>query len=110
MAIFAVYVRRGGAWDFAKPMEAQPSWHEHARFMERLVDDGTIVIGGPLAGERSVLHVVEAASEADVRARLEPDPWHRMGLLAVESIVPWTVRLARDPTLLSRRPPAQPGG
>jgi uncharacterized protein YciI len=110
MAIFAVYVRRGGVWDFAQPMEAQPQWDEHARFMERLVDDGTIVLGGPLAGERSVLHIVQAESEADVRTRLEADPWHRMGLLAVESITPWTVRLARDPRLLSRQAPAQPSG
>ena len=103
MGTFAVYVDRGGAWDFGKPMEQQPQWDEHAAFMEGLVDDGTIVLGGPLAGERSVLHVVRAESEADVRERLAADPWHIMGLLTIASIVPWTVRLARDPTLLTHR-------
>jgi uncharacterized protein YciI len=103
MGMFAVYVDRGGCWDFSKPMEQQPQWDEHAAFMEGLVDDGTIVLGGPLAGEKSVLHIVLADDEADVRERLTADPWHHTGLLTIAAVVPWSVRLARDPTLLSHR-------
>jgi uncharacterized protein YciI len=40
---------------------------------------------------------VRAASEDDIRARFAADPWHRMGLLAIKSISPWTLRLGTLP-------------
>jgi uncharacterized protein len=68
-------------------------WDEHAGFMDALVDDGFIVLGGPLAGDRETLHVVSAPSEAAVRARLADDDWAQNGMLAATSIEPWTILL-----------------
>ena len=45
-------------------------WDEHARFMDSLVNDGFIVLAGPLAGDREILHAISAASEEGVRRRL----------------------------------------
>jgi hypothetical protein len=61
--------------------------------MDSLVDDGFIVLGGPLAGEREILHAVSAASEETVRERLEQDNWHQNGMLTITSIEPWTILL-----------------
>jgi uncharacterized protein YciI len=98
MAMFLVLLRRSGPeWDRSKPMEEQSGWDEHASFMDGLVDDGFLVLGGPLADEVRVAHAVEAESEDAVRATLSRDPWSETHL-AVDSIEPWTIRLdARRP-------------
>jgi uncharacterized protein YciI len=90
---FAVRLERGGAWDWARDLRQQDGWDEHARFMDQLVQDGFIVLGGPLAGEREVLHAVHAPSEDAVRERLARDNWAENGMLTVVSIEPWTILL-----------------
>jgi hypothetical protein len=93
MAMFLVIVRRDGPqYDHGKRLEEQVGWEQHAAFMDRLVEDGFIVLGGPLADERRVAHVVEAASEDALRARLAEDPWSGTHL-NVASVDPWTIRL-----------------
>ena len=60
--------------------------------MDGLLDDGFIVLGGPLADEHRVILVIEPASEDEVRSTLSRDPWHESHLV-VESVDPWTIRL-----------------
>jgi uncharacterized protein YciI len=64
-----------------------------ARFMDSLVDDGFLVLGGPLAGEREILHAISAPSEEAVRQRLAADNWHQNGMLMIKAIEPWTILL-----------------
>jgi uncharacterized protein YciI len=73
-------------------MEEQSAWPAHAAFMDGLVDEGFVVLGGPLADEHRVVHVVEAESEDTVRAMLARDPWSETHL-RVDTIDPWTIRL-----------------
>lgn len=90
---FAVRLERGGPWDWSRDLREQDGWAEHAKFMDGLVEQGFIVLGGPLAGEREVLHAVCAASEDAVRERLAQDNWAQNGMLSVKSIEPWTILL-----------------
>ena len=91
--MFLVVLRRSGPqWDSSLPLEDQSGWYEHASFMDGLVDEGFVVLGGPLADEQRVVHAVEAESENAIRARLARDPWSQTHLL-VETIEPWTIRL-----------------
>jgi uncharacterized protein YciI len=83
----------GPGWDSSRPIRQQDAWNEHAAFMDGLVDDGFIIIGGPLGDGSTSLHAVEAANEAHIRARLAADPWARMDLLRVGSIQPWALWL-----------------
>jgi uncharacterized protein YciI len=93
MATFLVLVRRTGPeWDSSRPMDEQSAWDAHAEFMDALVDDGFIVLGGPLADEERVAHVIEAESEQAVRATLARDPWSETHLV-IDAIEPWTLRL-----------------
>ncbi len=85
-------LRSGPQWDPARPLEEQSGWPAHADFMDGLVDEGFIVLGGPLADERRVAHAVEADSEDAVRATLARDPWSETHL-QVDTIEPWTIRL-----------------
>ena len=87
-----VVVRSGPEYDHAKPLEEQSGWTEHAAFMDGLVERGFIALGGPLADEHRVVHVIEAESEDEVRATLAEDPWSGTHL-AVATIDPWTLRL-----------------
>jgi uncharacterized protein YciI len=87
-----VLLRSGPQWDPARPLEEQSDWPAHAAFMNRLVDEGFVVLGGPLSDEHRVVHVVEAESEEYVRATLARDPWSGTHL-QVGSIDPWTIRL-----------------
>jgi uncharacterized protein YciI len=75
-------------------MREQDQWDEHAEFMDALVDDGFIVLGGPVEGGRDTFHVVDAATEDGIRARLATDPWALAGMLTVKSIERWTILLA----------------
>ena len=99
--MFLVTLRRSGPdYDHSLSLEGQSGWDAHAAFMDGLVGDGFIVLGGPLADDRAV-HAVEAASEAAVRETLARDPWAGSHL-EVASIERWTIRLDGRP----RVPPA----
>jgi hypothetical protein len=90
---FAVRLERGGPWDWSRGLREQDGFDEHAQFMDFLVGEGFIVLGGPVGGEREILHAVCAPSEDVVRERLAEDNWHRNGMLTITSIEPWTVLL-----------------
>jgi hypothetical protein len=91
--MFLVVLRRSGPeWDPSRPLEEQSGWDEHAAFMDALVDEGFIVLGGPLEDEVRTAHVVEAASEDAIRTKFAEDPWSGSHLV-VGSIDGWTIRL-----------------
>jgi uncharacterized protein YciI len=92
MMFHVVLTRSGQEWDGARALDEQSAWAEHASFMDQLVDDGFLVLGGPLADEHRVVHVVEAESEDEVRATFARDPWSGSHLV-IDSIDPWTIRL-----------------
>jgi uncharacterized protein YciI len=93
MANFAVRLVHGPRWDSSRPIRGQDAWDEHAAFMDGLVDDGFIVMGGPVADGEQTLHLVEAADENAIRARLAEDPWASTGLLQIGTIEPWALWL-----------------
>jgi hypothetical protein len=93
MAMWLVEVHRSGPdWKAGRSLEEQSGWSDHAAYMDGLVDEGFIVLGGPLADERRVVHAVESPSADDVRARLAGDPWSGTHL-RIESVTGWTIRL-----------------
>jgi uncharacterized protein YciI len=74
-------------------MREQEGWDEHARLMDAWVNDGFVILGGPLEGDREVLHVVQAQSEDEIRGRLDEDQWTANGMLRTVSIERWTILL-----------------
>lgn len=93
VGMFLVLIRRTGpSWVAGKPMEEQSGWDAHASFMDNLVAEGFVVLGGPLSDGERVMHAVEAASEDEIRARFATDPWSGSHLV-VDTIEPWTIRL-----------------
>jgi uncharacterized protein YciI len=88
-----VTLTRGGPWDWSRGLREQDGFDEHGQLMDILVEEGFILLGGPLALEREVLLIVEADSEANVRERLAGDDWHQNGMLTIGSIRSWNVLL-----------------
>jgi uncharacterized protein YciI len=93
MANFALRLVHGPGWDSSRQIREQDRWDEHAAFMDGLVDDGFIILGGPVGDGLETLHVVEAANEDDIRARLAQDPWARADLLRIGTVEPWALWL-----------------
>ncbi|MEE6259380.1 hypothetical protein [Plantactinospora sonchi] len=93
MSMFLVFSERSGPkWRAGEPLEAQSDWLPHKAFMNSLVDDGIIVLGGPLDDGHRVAFAVEAASAEAIEATFADDPWTGSHLRIV-SITPWDVRL-----------------
>jgi hypothetical protein len=65
--------------------------------MDALVEDGFVILGGPVGDGEQILHVIEAADENDVRARLADNPWALARLLRVGTIEPWALWLDSRP-------------
>jgi uncharacterized protein len=91
LSTYVVLRERGPGWDWSRDMRAQDGWDEHAAFMEGLVDDGFVLLGGVLEDGRA-LHVVEAGSEDAVRARFAEDPWP-VEMLDVATVMAWEILL-----------------
>jgi hypothetical protein len=66
MSYFAVTREPGPSWDRSRPMRAQDGWDAHARFMDRLVDDGFVVLGGPLGDGMRFLLIIDAGDVAKI--------------------------------------------
>jgi uncharacterized protein YciI len=95
---FLVKRTHGRSWDASRLRREQTGWAEHAAFMDELLAEGMIVLGGPVgAGDgHSALLVMEANDADEVRERLADDPWGE-DMLATESIEPWSIFLRRAP-------------
>lgn len=90
--LFLVYQQHGGPWDWSKGLREQELFDEHARFLDDLVDEDFVILGGPI-DEREVVLVVDGDSEASIRARFASDPWIVSGMVAITAIRPWTILL-----------------
>ena len=77
--------------DQSKGTREQPFWDEHAAFIDQLVDEGFILMGGPLVDEGGAMLIVNAEDEKEVRAKLKSDPWFETGIPRLESIKRWQI-------------------
>ncbi|MGH3412973.1 MAG: hypothetical protein ACRDPH_07835 [Marmoricola sp.] len=96
MASFVVITATGSGWDTGRGIREQHRWDEHAQFMDRLTDEGFVVLGGPIdngVDDHTALLVVEAEAAETVRSRFAADPWAATDTLRIESVWPWTLWL-----------------
>jgi uncharacterized protein len=81
--------------DLSKTTREQPFWDEHVAFIDQLVEEDFILMGGPLVDEaglpRGALLIVNADDEKEVGEKLKNDPWFERGILKLESIRRWEI-------------------
>jgi uncharacterized protein YciI len=95
MPYFAVRLENGPNYDRSRGRREQDGWDEHTAFMDDLVDDGFVILGGPIGDGEQTLQAIEAADEGEIRRRFEADPWapQALGILQIAEIEPWTIWL-----------------
>jgi uncharacterized protein YciI len=91
--LFVVLRTRGPAWNESGSLEEQAGWSAHAAFMDALVDDGFVVLGGPLEDTRDALLVIRAEDSSAIMQRLSADPWAVNDVLVAKDCWPWRIRL-----------------
>jgi len=88
---FVMISSAGPNRDISKSTREQSFWDEHAAFIDRLVAEGFIWMGGPLVDEGGSLLFFNATDENEVREKMKDDPWQKHGILRPESIKRWQI-------------------
>lgn len=91
---YVVTLEQGEHWDARFPMRQQQHWEEHAALMDAFVDEGFILLGGPLDGEERILLVINAESRQAIETRFVTDPWIATGIRRIASVERWEILLA----------------
>ena len=96
MAFFAVTTAKGPRWEPTRDIREQLQWDQHAAFFDRLVEQGVVILGGPIGntgGEDVALLAVEAVDERDVRSKFSTGPWAANQVLRIKEIRSWKLWL-----------------
>lgn len=88
---FLVYSTAGPQRDLTRDAREQSWWDEHAAFIDGLVAEGFIQLGGPLDEEGGGFLVVVARDEAEVRERMGRDPWYAHNILSLVWVKRWRI-------------------
>jgi len=88
---FVIISTAGPNRDPSKGTREQPLWDEHAAFIDQLVAEGFVLMGGPFVDDGGAMLIVNAAEEKAVREKLANDPWMKHGVLKLESIKRWQI-------------------
>jgi uncharacterized protein YciI len=89
--VFLAISSAGSSRDFSKGTREQPFWDEHAKFIDQLVDEGFILMGGPLEDEGGALLILNVQDENELREKLKNDPWTTHRILKLESVKRWQI-------------------
>jgi hypothetical protein len=93
MAYFLCTLIHGPRWDDTRAIRDQDGWSAHAEFMDSLVADGMIIVGGPIGDGRYTAHLMWADGEDQIRRRLADDPGATDDHLVVGMCEPWALWL-----------------
>jgi len=93
MAVFLVTMVNGPGYDTSRPRREQSGWDEHAAFMDALVEEGFVVLGGPIGDGEQVMLAIEAKDADEIEQRFASDPWAPLGVLRIGAIQPWALWL-----------------
>jgi uncharacterized protein YciI len=104
---FVVIREQGPGWDRSREMRKQDYWPEHVDFVNRIVDEGRMLLGGPLGeidrdgkavdpteavgadGTYRALIVLEADDERELAELVNDDPWSKHRVLETRTIYRW---------------------
>jgi uncharacterized protein YciI len=85
---------QGAGWDAARNVTEQEDWTAHAAMMDKMHEEGFVLLAGPLGVKPfEAMMVVRAKTEDDVRERFAPDPWVVKDISRIARIARWHVRL-----------------
>jgi uncharacterized protein YciI len=89
--VFVITAAAGPHRDLTKGTREQPYWDEHAQFIDALVAQGFIMMGGPLVDLGGSMLIVRAEDVDEVKQTMKDDPWYVHGILKLDSIRRWEI-------------------
>jgi uncharacterized protein YciI len=92
---FIVFRKPGPDWVEGRHTREQPGWDEHAAFMDRITDEGRVLLAGPYSDLSRVLLIVTATDEADALALFNTDPWTGT-ILESDGVARWSILIGPD--------------
>lgn len=95
--VWLVVSAAGPNRDLTVGARRQRWWDEHAAFIDALVGEGNVLLGGPLEDEGGAVLVMRAPDASTVRKRLVADPWYVNGILDLVDVKRWDVFIDRWP-------------
>jgi len=95
--LFLVFRNPGPSWVPGRSSREQPLWEEHAVFIDRLFEEGRIVLAGPYADSSRALLVVKARDGQEASNLFREDPWAESGILVPSEVIEWSVFLDSCP-------------
>jgi uncharacterized protein YciI len=87
---YLVFSKAGPKRDLSKGSREQQFWDDHATFIDGLVEEGFILMGGPFDDGGAML-IVRAEDEQGARSKLASDPWYVHDILVLDSIKRWNI-------------------
>lgn len=85
-----VRFRAGPTWTSGPP-EDQPEWDAHADYVDRLVDEGTFILGGPFSDYSGSMVIYDGLTVDEVRTLVEEDPFIKNGVFVLDEVRDWTL-------------------
>jgi uncharacterized protein YciI len=93
MELFVVLRKTGPGWDKTKPVREQRYWDEHAQYIDRLYDEGKIMLAGPFPDGSGAMLVVRTETEQEARRLFDGDIWVEKDMLDRGEVKPWQMFL-----------------
>jgi uncharacterized protein len=90
---FVILWAPGAAWTAGKTVREQAYWDEHAEFMDRLFENGTVIMGGPFSDGTGSLVIVEAEEMNEVSSLFANDPFVVHQIFTLRSLKQWQLFL-----------------
>jgi uncharacterized protein YciI len=83
----------GPSWDETREIKQQKYWNEHVGFVDELFEQGKVVITGPIVHYDRIVIIYNARNESEIRITFKDDPFIKNGILHLESVMEWNIRL-----------------
>jgi uncharacterized protein YciI len=83
----------GPSWDETREIKQQKYWNEHVEFVDELFEQGKVVITGPIVHYDRIVIIYNARNESEIRITFKDDPFIKNGILHLESVMEWNIRL-----------------
>ena len=83
----------GPHWDESKEMGKQEHWDEHVKFVNKLFGQGKVFMAGQIVHYDRIVIIYDAKNESEIRITFKDDPFLKNGILLLESIMEWNIRL-----------------
>ena len=90
---FVIVWAPGAAWTAGKTVREQAYWDEHASYIDRLFENGTVIMGGPFSDGTGSLLIVEAEEMNEVLTLIADDPFVVHEIFALRDLKQWQLFL-----------------